>query len=131
MDNQTLCSENLTYAGTRGISENNRALNFRPAFLDRNTGRFEIAKMKNGEQAPVHIICWLPQEWAEEELGQFAGLNRPGKGHRLAENTGRPLPFGFASLGAIVDYDSCWCLFVVCHLHILKRGLIKGLLSPQ
>ena len=79
MDNQTLCSENLTYAGTRGISENNHTSNFRPAFLDRTTGRIEIAKLKNGEQAPVHIICWMPEEWATsiDDNGLVLGL-KPG-----------------------------------------------------
>ena len=64
MDNQTLCSENLVFADTNGISQNNRALNFRPAFMDSSTGRIEIAKLKDGEQAPVHLINWLPEEWA-------------------------------------------------------------------
>lgn len=79
MDNQTLCSENLAFAGTRGISENNRALNFRPAFQDKNTGRIEIAKLKSGEDAPVHIICWLPEEWATcfDDNGLVLGL-KPG-----------------------------------------------------
>ena len=79
MDNQTLCSENLVFADTNGISQNNRALNFRPAFLDKNTGRIEIAKLGSGGQAPVHIICWLPEEWATsvDDNGLVLGL-KPG-----------------------------------------------------
>ena len=64
MDNQTLQSENLAFAGTSGISENNRAAGLKPAFLDLNTGRIEIARFANGQPAPIHIINWLPKEWA-------------------------------------------------------------------
>lgn len=64
MDNQTLRLENITFAGTTGISENNNACGFKPAFLDKNTGRVELARLGNGQPAPVHIINWLPREWA-------------------------------------------------------------------
>ena len=79
MDKQTLCTENLAYADTNGISQNNRALNLRPAFLDKSTGRIEIAKLKDGEPAPMHIISWLPEEWATcfDDNGLVLGL-RPG-----------------------------------------------------
>jgi len=39
-------------------------LGFKPAFLHRETGQIEIARMSNGQPAPVHIISWLPAEWA-------------------------------------------------------------------
>lgn len=64
VDNQTLGSENRLYAGTKGISQNNRGADFRPAFLDKSTGRIEIARGKDGQEAPIHIISWLPKEWA-------------------------------------------------------------------
>ena len=62
MNNQTPGFENLHCADTR--SQNSRQLNSKPAFLDKNTGRVEIAKLKNGVEAPMHIISWLPEEWA-------------------------------------------------------------------
>ncbi len=64
VDNQTLRSENLAYAGTRGISQNNRSSDFRPAFLEKSTGRIEISKLKDGQEASIHMIGWLPKEWA-------------------------------------------------------------------
>jgi hypothetical protein len=64
VDNQTLRSENLTYEGTRGISQNNRASGFRPAFLETSSGRIEISRLKDGQEAPIHMIGWLPEEWA-------------------------------------------------------------------
>lgn len=79
MNNRTLQTENLVYAGTRGISQNNRASGFKPAFLDKSTGRIEIAKLKNGQRAPVHIISWLPEEWASRFDDEGLVLNlRPG-----------------------------------------------------
>jgi len=64
MDNQTLRSENLRFAGTKGISENNRCYRFKPAFLDKSTGRIEIARQENGQAATMHLISWLPTDWA-------------------------------------------------------------------
>ena len=64
MDNQTLRSENLTYEGTSGISQNNRASGFRPAFMDTSSGQIEISRLKDGQEAPIHMISWLPEEWA-------------------------------------------------------------------
>ncbi len=63
MDDQTLRRENLAYAGTNGISQNNH---LKPAFLDKRTGRVEIARLKDGRAAPMHIISWLPREWATD-----------------------------------------------------------------
>ncbi len=79
MDNQTLHLENLAYAGTRGISQNNSVSGFKPAFLNKSTGRIEIARLKNGRQAPMHIISWLPKKWAScfDEDGLVLKL-RPG-----------------------------------------------------
>ncbi len=88
MNKQTLRMENLAYAGTRGISQNNSDLNFKPAFLDKKTGRTEIAKLKGNVEAPMHIISWLPKEWAtcfddnglvlELRPGIIAGFERGG-----------------------------------------------------
>ena len=64
MNIQTLRFENKAFAGTRGISENNCESGFKPAFLDKKTGRVEIAKMKNGQEASMHLIAGLPHEWA-------------------------------------------------------------------
>jgi hypothetical protein len=60
----TLYQENLAFAGTNGISLNNRKLRFRPAFRDEDTGRVELARFANGKPAPAHLIVGLPEEWA-------------------------------------------------------------------
>lgn len=64
MNNQTLRLENMAFAGTRGISQNNAASGFKPAFLNKRNGRFEIARFESGSPAPMHLIDWLPIEWA-------------------------------------------------------------------
>ena len=61
---RTLDRENLAFAGTNGISSNNRKLRFLPAFRDEDTGRIEIARLENGRPAPAHLIVGLPEEWA-------------------------------------------------------------------
>ena len=64
MDSHILQSENITFADTAGISENNASRGFKPAFLDKDTGHIELARLATGQPAPVHIINWLPHEWA-------------------------------------------------------------------
>ena len=64
MNEQTLRHQNLAFAGTNGISQNNCTLRFVPAFRDEDTGRVEIARFENGKPAPAHLIVGLPQEWA-------------------------------------------------------------------
>jgi hypothetical protein len=64
MSEKTLYRQNLAFAGTNGISPNNRKLRFVPAFRDEDTGRVEIARFENGKPAPAHLIVGLPEEWA-------------------------------------------------------------------
>jgi hypothetical protein len=64
VDHQVLQRENQVFSGTRGVSQNNRSLGFRPAFLQQSSGRVEVARLESGIPAPMHIINWLPGEWA-------------------------------------------------------------------
>lgn len=61
---QTLYEQNLVFAGTNGISQNNCRQRFVPAFRDEDTGRVELARFANGKLAPAHLIIGLPAEWA-------------------------------------------------------------------
>lgn len=36
-----------------------------PAFLDKRTGRIELARTRVGLPASTHLIDWLPREWAK------------------------------------------------------------------
>ncbi len=62
----TLVKENEQFQGTRGVSGNNRELGFEPAFLNKETGQIEIARLRNGRPARMHLISWLPPEWATD-----------------------------------------------------------------
>lgn len=64
MTANTLRRENLAFAGTNGVSANNRKRRFVPAFRDSETGRVELARFTNGKLAPAHLIVGLPAEWA-------------------------------------------------------------------
>jgi hypothetical protein len=79
MDKQTLYRQNLAFAGTAGVSENNQDLGFVPAFLDKSSGRVEIARLKEGHAAGMHLITYLPADWAErcDDHGRVLSL-KPG-----------------------------------------------------
>ncbi len=66
MDRQILQQQNIDFSGTNGVSMANKDLNFMPAFLDEVTGKVEITRFHNGDPAPMHLICGLPEEWAIE-----------------------------------------------------------------
>jgi hypothetical protein len=68
--------ENLAFAGTGGVSPENRCRRFTPAFRDEDTGRVELSRYANGSLAPMHLIDGLPREWvcARDAVGRPAAL---------------------------------------------------------
>lgn len=58
--NKALAAENLRYANTGGVSENNRARGFIPAFLDTASGQVYRSRFPDGRPAPVHMLSGLP-----------------------------------------------------------------------
>jgi len=60
MNPQTLQHENRHYQGTRGVSQNNHSLGFRPAFLDTETGTIHLSRFANHCLAPIHVLDGLP-----------------------------------------------------------------------
>ena len=79
MDYQTLHRQNLAFAGTSGVSQNNQEFGFVPAFLDKASGRIEVARSREGKAASMHLISYLPAEWAEycDDDGRILAL-KPG-----------------------------------------------------
>jgi hypothetical protein len=63
MTSQRIRRENRLFRGTGGISQNNRAGGFVPAFCDTETGRTEISRFASGIPASIHLLCGLPNEW--------------------------------------------------------------------
>ncbi|MDX2463804.1 MAG: hypothetical protein QNK31_04775, partial [Porticoccus sp.] len=63
-----LQEENVIYRGSGGISEGNRALGFKPAFYDMETGVTHTSKFANGTEAPMHVLDGLPHELVDSRL---------------------------------------------------------------
>jgi hypothetical protein len=59
--------ENETYQGTGGVSGGNGHRGFRPAFLDRDTGRVFLSRHADGRPAPCHLLDGLPPELTERD----------------------------------------------------------------
>ena len=62
MSQQVLQRENERYLDTGGRSQENRAVGFRPAFMDAETARVYPSRFSNGMLAPVHVLDGLPEE---------------------------------------------------------------------
>ena len=60
---ETLRKQNLAFVGTGGVSEENRASGFRPAFHDLASGSTALARFADGNPAPMHLLDGLPEEW--------------------------------------------------------------------
>ena len=62
MNNSRLELENVRYAGTGGVSRENRRCGFRPAFMDLETAAVYPARFADGRPAPFHLLDGLPDE---------------------------------------------------------------------
>jgi hypothetical protein len=54
--------ESEAHRGTGGASEGNKALGFRPGFLDTHTGISYEARFADGRAAPFHLLDGIPDE---------------------------------------------------------------------
>lgn len=61
-----LVEENREFADTSGISQNNSAAGFVPAFKNSESGEVEISRFCDGRLAPFHMIDGLPEHWIAE-----------------------------------------------------------------
>ena len=62
MSARQLQRENAENAGTGGVSQRNRHLGFRPAFLDPGTMQVHESRFSDGRPAPFHLLDGLPDE---------------------------------------------------------------------
>lgn len=58
-----LDNQNARYAGTGGVSFNNRQAGFSPAYLNTDTGEMVVSCFADGSPAPVHVLDGLPGDW--------------------------------------------------------------------
>ncbi|MEZ5528542.1 MAG: GAF domain-containing protein [Porticoccaceae bacterium] len=76
---EALQEENDFYRGKGGISEENRAYGFKPAFYDMETGVVHGSKFANGNDAPMHVLDGLPGDLVASRLpGGKVTAVRPG-----------------------------------------------------
>jgi hypothetical protein len=76
---QLLKIQNRVFAGTLGISRNNRHLGFVPAYYDTTSGTATLSRFANGNPAPIHLLDGLPAEWVlERDAGGRVLKARPG-----------------------------------------------------
>jgi hypothetical protein len=59
---QYLHLEAAAHQGTGGVSSENRALGFRPAFQDTRTGETYPSTFADGRPAPFHLLDGLPED---------------------------------------------------------------------
>jgi hypothetical protein len=62
LTNQVLIHENAIFAGTGGVSPENRSLGFRPAFMDMETRTVYPSRFADGRPVPCHLLDGLPDE---------------------------------------------------------------------
>ena len=76
MTTKMLETQNRFFAGTGGVSPENRHLGFVPGFLDEETGSVYRACEADGSPAPVHIMDGLPETLvlARNQSGRVAAL---------------------------------------------------------
>ena len=63
---RSLVEESARFVGSCGDSATATQHHFLPAFCNRADGRVELAKLPNGQNAPMHLICALPEAWASK-----------------------------------------------------------------
>jgi hypothetical protein len=77
MNGSRLAQENIRYAGTCGVSGENRRYGFRPAFMDLETAAVYLARFADGRPAPFHLLDGLPDELvlSRDAAGRIAELS--------------------------------------------------------
>lgn len=58
-----VAQQSLVYRGTGGVSEENSAYGFVPAFLDRESGRIHLSCDARGIPSAIHQFDGMPAEW--------------------------------------------------------------------
>jgi hypothetical protein len=65
-----LLRQNHEFAGTAGVSANNRQAGFVPGYRNCLTGETRISRFADGTPAPVHVLEGLPREWVDRRDDQ-------------------------------------------------------------
>jgi hypothetical protein len=63
LSDEMLGRENRQFTGSGGLSEQNRAYGFIPAFYNTQSRKAMASCFANGTPAHIHVLEGLPQEW--------------------------------------------------------------------
>lgn len=76
LSDEVLRKENGLFAGSGGVSQENRTRGFIPAFYDILSSQITISRFANGAPAPIHMLEGLPEEWvvARDRSGKVAAV---------------------------------------------------------
>lgn len=68
--------QNLAFEDTPGVSANNAASGYVPAFRDSATGEVCLSRNIGGGIAPIHLLDGLPDSWVVKRTraGRVAGI---------------------------------------------------------
>ena len=66
LSDERLGRESRQFTGSGGLSEQNRAYGFIPAFYDTQSRKAMASCFANGTLAPIHVLEGLPQEWVRQ-----------------------------------------------------------------
>lgn len=62
----SLRAENRLFEQTRGVSQHNNGLGFKPGYRNGATGEHALSCFADGSPAPVHLLDGLPEAWIAE-----------------------------------------------------------------
>ena len=79
LSQQLLHKQNIAYAKSGGVSENNRTAGFVPGYLNTHSGVALRSRFADGKPAPIHLLDGLPDTWvlSRDKHGQVLSL-KPG-----------------------------------------------------
>lgn len=62
----SLRAENDLFEQTRGVSQQNAGLGFKPGYRNSATGEQALSCFADGSAAPIHLLDGLPEAWVAE-----------------------------------------------------------------
>ena len=67
---QVLADQNRHFRRTGGVSQENQAYGYLPAFMDTQSGAIYLSRFANGRLAPIHLLEGLPESLIAARTGR-------------------------------------------------------------
>jgi hypothetical protein len=75
---QVLSDQNRHFRRTGGVSQENQAYGFLPAFMDTRSGAIYLSCFADGRFAPIHLLEGLPEHLIAARTGRGAAIAASG-----------------------------------------------------